>query len=93
MANKAKADLVWTNINVESMPKAQLEAYQAFRQAADKANKAKLAFEAAFLPLARAKGLAAKDQDLVYGYKFGRFSVAIKPEKDATSSSKGAFEF
>lgn len=87
--SKKQNELVWNTVAVETMPKPQQAAYAEFKALQDKANKAREKFEASFLTLAREKGHCAADRELLFGYRFGRLAVALAPEDDGSTKTKG----
>ena len=72
MAVTAKVDKAnWKELDPSSLSKAQAAAYQAYRDAYAASKKAREAFEATVQPD------APKGQHFVFGYNFGKLSVAI----------------
>lgn len=86
MSKKAEG-LVWTK--VESMNPGLNEKYQAFKQAEKVAQEYRRAFEDDFRTQAQAKnGKLAPNQQMVFSYKWGTVSFAVKTVDATTTKSK-----
>ena len=86
MSKKAEG-LVWTK--VESMNPGLNEKYQAFKQAEQVMLEYKAAFEDDFRNQAQSKnGKLAPNQQMVFSYKWGTVSFAVKTVDSAKSKSK-----
>ena len=79
--------VVWTPIN-ELNPGLN-EKYQAFKQAEQVAKEYKAAFEDDFRTQFQAKnGKLARNQQMVFSYRFGGLAIAVKTVEPATPKSK-----
>jgi hypothetical protein len=70
-------DLIWRNVETDDIPVTALELYNSYKTLQRQAAAAREAFEAAF-----ALALAITPTDprrIVFGYKFGKLSIAIAP--------------
>lgn len=86
MSKKAEG-LVWTK--VESMNPGLNEKYQAFKQAEQVMLEYKAAFEDDFRTQAQSKnGKLAPNQQMLFSYRWGTVSFAVKTVDSATSKSK-----
>ena len=85
----AKEPLVWNELDTDSFKGDMAKAYAAYVEARTKAKEAKDAFEV----IGRKALVAAKVVEtdnverVVFGYNFGKCSVAIAPEKKAKAKS------
>lgn len=79
--------------NVETIPAKHKASYGAYKAAIGDANDKRAKFEADFLADARAKGLVAKGQTIVFSHKFGRLAVAIVADTLAARSTTKARTF
>jgi hypothetical protein len=74
--------VVWTNLDVASMPEDLQRLYFAYRQAFDVAEKARKLFEE---ETNEAYDVGATNK-LAFGYRFGKLSVGIVPKTRPTST-------
>lgn len=89
MSKKAEG-LVWTK--VESMNPGLNEKYQAFKQAEQVAQEYRRAFEDDFREQAQSKnGTLGKNQQMVFSYKWGTVSFAVKTVDSTTKSKPTGF--
>ena len=85
--SKKVEGLAWTK--VESMNPGLAEKYQAFKEAEQVALEYKRAFEDDFLAQIQAKnGKLAPSQQMVFSYRWGTVSFAVKTVDSAKSKSK-----
>ena len=69
----AKTDAVWIEINPETLPKDIAEAYAQYKEIYKEMKAQRLRFETMFADLAD----APKGKRIVFGYNFGKLSVAL----------------
>jgi len=86
-------ELNWITVDVASFPKALQDKYAKLVAARKAATEARDAFEQAFEALAREKGSLEKDDNLAFGYKFGRLAVAKAEAKKPKAPAKPVFKF
>lgn len=83
MAKAIKSDLVWNTINTETLPTGIKDAYAAYKDAYRDMKEMRLAFETAIS--------AAIDPKpgfrVVFGYNFGKLSVALAPDDKPTKAA------
>ena len=86
--------LAWITVDSASFPKALQDKYTKLVAARKAEAEAKIAFEDAFEALAREKGSLGKDDNLVFGYRFGRVAVAkAEDKKPKKAPAKPVFRF
>jgi hypothetical protein len=86
-------ELNWITVDVATFPKALTDKYTKLVAARKAAVEAREAFEQAFEALAREKGSLEKDDNLAFGYKFGRLAVAKAEAKKPKAPAKPVFKF
>lgn len=86
MAKLTKTDAVWNTIDTETLPSAIGDAYRSYKDAYKDMKEARLAFETII-----AKAIdPAKGKRVIFGYNFGKLSVAVvdaDPAKSKPASS------
>lgn len=73
-----KSDLTWTEIDPETLPAAQAAAYAEYKALYRKMKAAREGFEASF------QAAAPEGKRFVFGYNFGRLSIAVADEDRRT---------
>ena len=90
MANNAKTDLAWQDVDTESFTGPLKKAYEA-KKAQDAVSRSKReTFESAVIESARAKNVLTASQTFAFGYRFGKLTVAVTDLKKAKAKSAGA---
>lgn len=88
--NRSTEALVWTPVDVATLPKAMQTMYANYKELARSAAAAREAFNSTFKEFIRNSGQVeiADEQSLVIGHNFGKLSFAIsdKPEKERRSA-------
>lgn len=87
MAKTTKSDAVWNTINTETLPTSIKDAYAGYKDAYKDMKEARLAFETLI-----SKAIdPAKGKRVIFGYNFGKLSVAVvdddAPKSKAASSA------
>lgn len=85
MAVKAKSGAVWSELNVESLETAQLQLYSDYKDLYKEMKAAREEFETAM------QVHAPEGKRLIFGYNFGKLSVAIVEATDKPKA-KGAVD-
>lgn len=95
----AKAKLDWKPVDTDNLPAAVAKAFGKYNQAMDamKASAAykamtaaRDAFEATFETVAKEKGKLTAGEQLRFGYRFGKVTVAV--DTKAESTKRGSFD-
>lgn len=88
---KGKGDeLEWMDVEQDSLTGGVASAYGAYKKARELAGEKRDAFQDEFTKNARASGDLEEDKGFVFGYRFGKLSVALVPRED--SERKGPKE-
>lgn len=77
MAKTQKNDAVWVEVDVNSLGTEDRKAYEAYKEAYRETKAKREAFEASM------QGMAPQGKRLIFGYNFGKLSVAVVDAKDA----------
>lgn len=85
MAAKAKSDAVWSELNVDSLEAGDLANYESYKILYRQMKVAREAFEQGL------QRLAPEGERLIFGYNFGKLSVAIVEATDKPKA-KGAVD-
>ncbi|MDR3572228.1 MAG: hypothetical protein P4L50_00065 [Anaerolineaceae bacterium] len=75
----------WANVDPNTLPATILASYNEYREAAKFASEARNAFESAFSSAVK----PAKGQRVIYGYRFGKLSIAVVTDDKPASTHKG----
>jgi hypothetical protein len=87
MANNAKTDLAWRDVDTDSFTGPLKKAYEA-KKAQDAISRTKReAFEEAAIAAARAKNSLADNQTYTFSYRFGKLTVALIDLKKAKAKA------
>jgi hypothetical protein len=88
---KEQVELNWVNdVNLSELPKGCQDAYAAYKAAYATASDIRKTFEAAMAVHATKEGIIAKGQALVFGYRFGKLSLAVGSERAKVSTGKAS---
>lgn len=87
MAKTTKTDAVWNTIDAETLPTAIADAYRAYKDSYKDMKEMRLEFETLI-----SKAIdPAKGKRVIFGYNFGKLSVAVvdddKPKSKSASSA------
>lgn len=85
MAVKAKSDAVWSELNVDSLEGANKAQYDAYKALYRQMKEARETFEGGM------QGYAPEGKRIIFGYNFGKLSVAIVEATDKPKA-KGAVD-
>lgn len=92
LRNAAPAKLDWKPVDTDTLPHELATLYSTYKAAQAHASAARVAFEDAICgPLAKMLN-ARPGQDVAFGYKFGKLSVALT-DKSAPRSATNALRF
>jgi hypothetical protein len=75
----------WRNIDIDTLPKSIRETYDTYKEAAKFALQARIDFESAFSDAVK----PAKGQRVIFGYRFGKLSIAVITDDKPASTHKG----
>ena len=90
MANNAKTELAWQDVDTDSFTGPLKKAYEA-KKAQDAVSRSKReAFESAVIESARAKNVLTASQTFAFGYRFGKLTVAVTELKKAKAKTAAA---
>ena len=82
MAKAIKSDLTWNTINTETLPTSIKDAYEGYKDAYKDMKEARLQFEQLI-----SKAIDPKPGfRVVFGYNFGKLSVALAPDDKPAKS-------
>ena len=75
----------WANVDPNTLPATILASYNEYREAAKFAAQARTLFETAFSSAVK----PAKGQRVIFGYRFGKLSIAIVTDDKPATTHKG----
>lgn len=87
MAKQAKTDAVWTTIDPTTLPVPVAKQYTCYKEAYAEMKAERKAFEDA---LAALSGLPGHGRRMIFGYNFGKLSVAVVDAEPAKPSASGS---
>lgn len=87
--DNSKTKATWIEVNTNSLSEQLAKQHKAFKDAAEKAAKARTEFNTAFIAAAKKAGKVPQGHTLLISHNFGKLSVSIIKDEDAKRSKSG----